>query len=160
MDTVHSFMMKTIGGDVKPLADYKGRVLLIVNTASFCGFTPQYKSLETLYRRYKDKGLSVLAFPSNDFGAQEPGTDAQIKHFCESRYAVSFDLFSKIAVKGNDIHPFYRFLTYESGHDGPVAWNFAKFLADKSGRVAARFPSDVDPLSPALTAKVEELLAQ
>lgn len=155
---IYSFEAATIDGKPKKLADYKGRALLIVNTASLCGFTPQYDRLEELQQRYKAQGLSVLAFPANEFGEQEPGTDAEIKEFCRARYRVSFDLFSKIKVKGPGIHPLYRFLTTESGFPGDIPWNFAKFLAGRDGRIAARFSPADDPMSGPVTRKVEELL--
>lgn len=155
---IYSFEMKTIDGRPKSLADYKGQALLIVNTASLCGFTPQYEALEKLHRRYKDRGLRLLAFPANEFGTQEPGSDAEIKAFCLSRYAVSFELFSKIRVKGEGLHPLYRFLTTESGFNGEIPWNFAKFLVDREGRVAARFGPAEDPLSKKVLAAVEKAL--
>lgn len=156
---IYSFEMKTIEGRSKPLSDYKGQVLLVVNTASLCGFTPQYEALEKLHQEYKDRGLRLLAFPANEFGAQEPGTDAEIKSFCQTRYSVSFELFSKIRVKGDGIHPLYRFLTTESGFNGEIPWNFAKFLVDRQGRVTARFGPAEDPLSKKVLAKVSEALA-
>lgn len=155
---VYAFEMRTIDGKPKPLSDYKGRVLLLVNTASLCGFTPQYESLEKLHRRFKDRGLKVLAFPANEFGAQEPGTDLQIQEFCVTRFAVSFDLFSKIVVKGEGIHPLYRFLTSKSGFNGVIPWNFTKFLVDREGRVAGRFGPHEEPDSPAVVQAIEALL--
>lgn len=155
---IYSFTMKTIDGKDKPLSDYKGRVLVVVNTASLCGFTPQYDSLQALYEKYKDQGLRVLAFPANEFGKQEPGSDSEIQEFCRTRYSVGFDLFSKIVVKGEGIHPLYRFLTQSSGHNGEISWNFTKFLVSKDGTVAARFDPTVDPVSAKFEAKVSELL--
>jgi glutathione peroxidase len=155
---VHAFTMKTIDGQEKPLSDYAGKTLLLVNTASRCGYTPQYTGLEKLYRKYRDRGFQVLAFPANNFGAQEPGTDQEIKSFCETGYDVSFDLFSKISARGEDIHPLYRYLTTGSGFDGDIPWNFAKFLVDGSGRVVARYEPGVDPLSETITTQIEELL--
>lgn len=155
---IYNFTVKTIDGQDKPLADYKGQALLIVNTASLCGLTPQYDGLERLNKRFKDKGLRILGFPANDFGKQEPGADSQIKEFCRTRFSISFDLFSKITVKGPDQHPLYSFLTRESGHPGEISWNFAKFLVDKEGNVAARFSPPTDPEAPEVVAKVEELL--
>ncbi len=128
MAPLYTFTMKTIDGKEKSLADYKGDVLLIVNVASFCGNTPQYKNLESLYVAYKDKGFKILAFPANNFGAQEPGTNEEIKTFCDNTYNVTFDLFSKISVKGDDQHPLYRYLTTETDFKGDIGWNFAKFL--------------------------------
>lgn len=155
---IYSFEMRTNEGAPKPLSDYKGQVLLIVNTASLCGFTPQYDSLESVYRKYKDRGLRVLAFPANNFGSQEPGPDNEIKEFCRTRYSVSFDLFSKISVKGADAHPLYRFLTNESGFNGGISWNFTKFLVDRRGKIAARFGPPVDPSSEPVTRIIEDLL--
>lgn len=155
---VFSYTMKTIDGQERPLSDYAGYVLLIVNTASACGLTPQYKTMESLYRKYKDRGLKILAFPANNFGAQEPGSDAEIKTFCNTNYDVSFDLFSKISAKGDDVHPLYRYLTTDSGFPGEIPWNFTKFLVDKSGKVAARFEPKEDPLSDTVMDKIEALL--
>jgi len=159
-NTVLQFTMKLNDGKEKHLADYKGKVLLIVNTASECGFTPQYKGLEELFQKYKDKGLVILAFPANDFGAQEPGTDAQIKQFCTLKYSVTFPLFAKTSVKGSDINPLYKFLTTQSGFDGDISWNFNKFLVDKRGKVVARYDSKVTPTSDTLVKEVEALLGQ
>src|SRR5437764_6859568 len=128
---VLGFTMKKNDGTPVKLDQYRGNVLMIVNTASKCGFTPQYAGLEKLYEKYKDRGLKILAFPANNFGAQEPGTDAEIKTFCTSRYNVTFDLFSKISVKGDDKAPLYRFLTQEEKDpalNGEVKWNFKKYL--------------------------------
>ena len=138
--------VKDIEGDTVDLAEYEGDVLLIVNTASYCGYTPQYEGLEQLYRTYGSKGFEVLAFPANEFGAQEPGSNAEILSFCTSTYDVSFPLFSKIVVQGEGIHPLYSFLTDEQknpGHGGEIRWNFTKFLVDRDGEVIARFePAD------------------
>lgn len=155
---VYEFEMKTIDGKPKKLADYKGRPLLIVNTASLCGFTPQYKDLEDLHKTYGPKGLKIAAFPANEFGKQEPGSDAEIKSFCLTKYSVTFDLFSKIVVKGPGTHPLYQYLTKESGHPGDISWNFEKFLIGPDGIVKARFGPDVSPSSPKLTQAVEALL--
>lgn len=155
---IHSFTVQTIDGEQKSLADYKGKALLIVNTASKCGFTPQYQPMETLYQKYKDRGFEILAFPANNFLGQEPGSDKQIKEFCSLKYKTTFPLFSKISVKGKDMHPLYQYLTKGSGFDGDISWNFNKFLVDPSGRVVARFGSRVDPLSPELTQKLEAIL--
>ncbi|HVC08501.1 MAG TPA: glutathione peroxidase [Elusimicrobiota bacterium] len=157
---IYSFEMKTIDGRTKKLEDYKGQVLLVVNTASQCGYTPQYEGLEKLYERFKDKGLKVLAFPANEFGAQEPGTDAEISQFCRTKYSTTFDLFSKIKVKGEGIHPLYKFLTTESGHNGEIPWNFAKFLVGRRGEIADRFGPDTEPLSKTLVGRIESLLAE
>ena len=157
---VHSFTLRTIDGEPKSLADYKGKALLVVNTASRCGFTGQYKSLEELYGRYKDRGFEVLAFPANDFLNQEPGTDAEIKEFCSLKYRTTFPVFSKISVKGKNADPLYVWLTTESGHNGPIKWNFNKFLVDPAGNVVARYDSQTDPLSSNLIADLERSLPQ
>lgn len=155
---VHQFTVQTITGKDKSLADYKGKALLIVNVASECGYTPQYTDLEALHRRYKDRGLAVLGFPSNDFGGQEPGTEAEIKQFCERNYGVSFDLFAKLNAKSEPQAPLYAWLTAQPGFEGPVGWNFTKFLVGKDGQVLARFASGVKPLSGELTEAVEKAL--
>lgn len=155
---VHSFTMKTIDGKDQPLSEYKGKTLLVVNVASKCGFTPQYKGLEELYVKYKDRGLVVQGFPANNFMGQEPGTDAEIKEFCSLKYGVSFPMFSKISVKGKNIDPLYEYLTTQSGFDGDIAWNFNKFLVNKDGQVVARFGSRNEPLSKELIDKIEEIL--
>ena len=157
--SVHDFKVKTIDGKEASLADYKGKALLIVNTASECGYTPQYAGLEALYEKYKGRGFAVLGFPSNDFGAQEPGTNAEIKKFCELRYKTTFPLFSKIPVKGPDADPLYKYLTGLPGKQGgAVTWNFNKFLIAPDGKVIEHFDSKVEPLSPELTAKLEQVL--
>ena len=143
--SVHDLTVETIDGKQKNLSDYKGKALLIVNTASKCGFTPQYKGLEALYEQYKDKGFEVLAFPANDFMGQEPGSNAEIKQFCELNFKTTFPLFAKISVRGNGIHPLYAYLTKDSGFDGPITWNFNKFIVGKDGKVVARFGSKTDP---------------
>ncbi|MFY7954292.1 MAG: glutathione peroxidase [Armatimonadaceae bacterium] len=153
------FTMKSIDGKDVKLAKYKGNVVLVVNTASKCGLTPQYAKLEELYKKYKDKGLRILAFPANNFGAQEPGTDSQIKEFCSLNYKVSFDLFSKISVKGSDIHPLYQYLTTQPKVAGDVEWNFAKFLVDRKGNLVGRFKAPVDPTSEEVVKAIEAALA-
>jgi glutathione peroxidase-family protein len=157
---LYGFAVKTIDGKERSLSDYKGKVVLIVNVASECGFTPQYQGLQEIYQKYKDKGFVILGFPSNDFGEQEPGTDTQIKQFCESKYSVTFDLFSKIEVKGSDQAPLYKYLTTECEVPHEIMWNFNKFLVDRTGKVADYFPSKVKPTDTTLTKKIEELLAQ
>lgn len=156
---VYEFEMNSIDGKPVKLSKYKGHPLLIVNTASLCGFTPQYTDLEALYQKYKDKGLRIAAFPANEFGAQEPGSDADIKSFCLTKFALSFDLYSKIAVKGPSIHPLYKYLTTESGFNGDIPWNFSKFLVNKEGLVVARFGPEANPAGKEIEAKVEALLA-
>jgi glutathione peroxidase len=161
-ETVYGFSAETLNGRATSLSDFKGKVLLIVNTASQCGFTPQYAGLESLYRTYKERGLEVLGFPCNQFGAQEPGTAADIGAFCEKNYGVSFPMFAKIDVNGEKAHPLYRFLKKEKpGLLGPlgggaIKWNFTKFLVDRSGRVVDRFASTTKPES--LAKDIEKLL--
>lgn len=156
--SVHDFRAVTIDGVDQPLSAYKGKALLIVNTASKCGFTPQYEGLESLYEKYRDRGFEVLGFPANNFMGQEPGSDAEIKTFCSTKYKTTFPLFSKISVKGKGIHPLYAFLTHDSGFKGDISWNFNKFLVAPDGHVVARFGSNTEPLDKKLTAKLEEIL--
>ncbi len=153
--SVYDFTEKSIDGTPTPLAGYKGKVALVVNVASQCGFTPQYAGLESLYKKYKDQGFVILGFPANNFGAQEPGTNEEIKTFCSRKYAVDFPMFSKISVLGEDKAPLYKFLT---GSGPEVKWNFTKFLVDKSGQVVARFDSSVTPESPEVASAVENAL--
>lgn len=155
----HDFTMNTIDGQPKALSEYKGKVLLVVNTASECGYTPQYAGLVRLHEKLKEKGFSVLGFPSNDFGAQEPGSDQEIKTFCDTKFKVSFPLFSKSVVKGSGKSPLYAFLT-STPPAGEVKWNFEKFLIGKDGKVAGRYPSSVDPEDPKLAADIEAALAR
>lgn len=155
---VYQFTVKTIDGKEQPLADFKGKALLIVNTASKCGFTPQYADLEQLYEKYRGRGFTVLAFPANNFMHQEPGSDAEIKKFCDLRFKVKFPLFSKISVKGKDMHPLYAYLTSQPGAEGDISWNFNKFLVDPQGRVAARFGSRVDPADEKVAEALEKIL--
>jgi glutathione peroxidase len=156
--SVHDFQVQSNAGEEVSLSRYKGKALLIVNTASQCGYTPQYKGLEALYQAYKDRGLEILAFPSNDFGGQEPGTNQEIKKFCELRYRTTFPLFAKIPVKGPQAHPLYRYLTSLPANGGEVTWNFNKFLVDPSGKVVAHLESGVDPASPDMKARIEAIL--
>lgn len=156
--TVYGFTLPLNDGTPKALKDYEGRVLLIVNTASKCGFTPQYEGLEKLYETYQDRGFLVLAFPSNDFLDQEPGSDAEIAQFCRLNYGVTFPVFAKSRVKGKDMNPLYRFLTERSGFDGDISWNFNKFLVDRKGRVVARFGSRTAPQDAPLVQAVEAAL--
>ncbi len=157
-DTIWQFKVKAIDGRERTLAEYKGRALLVVNTASKCGFTPQYKGLEALYEKYRERGFEVLAFPANNFMGQEPGTNEEIAQFCELNYKVSFPLFSKISVKGRDIAPLYAWLTTTKGFEGDIGWNFTKFLVGPDGKVVARFDTRTDPLDEKLVAKLEETL--
>jgi glutathione peroxidase len=155
---VYSFVMKTIDGKDKPLSDYKGKVLMLVNVASKCGHTPQYKGLEELFEKYKDKGFMVLGFPANNFLWQEPGSDEEIKKFCTLTYGVTFDMFSKINVKGDDQHPLYQFLTKESPVPGAVKWNFQKYLVDRKGNVVERIEPGTEPSDKEVIERVEKLL--
>ena len=157
--TVYDFRVKTIDGADRSLADFRGKTLLIVNTASRCGFTPQYQSLESLYRKYRARGFEVLAFPANNFMGQEPGSNPEIKSFCSLKYHTTFPLFAKISVRGKDIAPVYAYLTRESGFPGEIPWNFTKFLVASDGRVVARFDPRVDPLDRKVTNRLEALLA-
>ena len=155
---VLSYTVQDIAGKPVPLSRYKGHVLMIVNTASLCGNTPQYASLEKLYQTYKGQGLRILAFPANDFGSQEPGANGEIRLFCTSKYHTTFDLFSKISVKAPNQAPLYTFLTSKDTDPqfgGDIEWNFAKFLIGRDGQVVARFPAGHDPLSPDVVAAVE-----
>jgi glutathione peroxidase len=152
---------RRLAGSEEPLSHYRGDVLLIVNTASECGYTPQYAGLQTLFERYREKKFNVLGFPSNDFGEQEPGDDRQIGAFCKSNYGVEFPMFSKVRVLGTDAHPVYAYLTsLPKPIGGPVEWNFQKYLVDRNGNVVARFESETEPDDPALVAAVERLLSE
>lgn len=156
---IFAFAARRLGGPSESLAVYRGRVLLVVNTASECGLTPQYAGLQALFERFRERGLVVLGFPSNDFAGQEPGTDAEIGRFCASNYGVAFPMFSKVVVKGDGAHPLYRWLTsLPEPIGGPVEWNFQKYLVDRSGRVVARFAPRVPPEDPQLVARIEALL--
>lgn len=161
-ESILDFSMKDISGVETPIRKFQGKVLLVVNVASKCGFTPQYKSLQTLYERYRDKGLEILGFPANDFLRQEPGSDSQIREFCSTNYGVTFPLFAKISVKGRDIHPMFKFLTAPETNPrfpGKIGWNFAKFLVDRTGTVIGRFEPKVDPLDAQVTSAIEGALA-
>lgn len=178
---IQSIPLKTISGDDSRLADYAGKVLLVVNVASKCGLTPQYEGLEKLYEEYRDRGLVVLGFPANDFGAQEPGTNDEIQEFCQTNFGVQFPMFSKIAVTGPEQHPLYEALTaaqpeatgkpgssfreklashgIQPASDTDVLWNFEKFLVNREGRVVARFAPDVAPNDALITEAIERELA-
>jgi glutathione peroxidase len=152
------FKMKRLDGKPGDLADYKGKVVLIVNVASQCGLTPQYEGLEELHEKYAEKGLAVLGFPANEFGKQEPGTDTEISTFCQKNYGVKFDMFSKVVVKGEGQCPLYKFLTSKETDPkfaGPISWNFEKFLIGRNGEVVARFAPKVTPDSPEVTKAIE-----
>jgi glutathione peroxidase len=158
MTTLHDFQVKTIDGQSKSLRDYAGQTLLVVNVASRCGLTPQYTALEALQQRFKGQGFSVLGFPCNDFGAQEPGTESEIKTFCDTNYNVTFPLFSKVKVLGNERAPVYEFLTTQKTAPdgaGDIAWNFAKFLIGPDGKVLARFHPKVAPDAPEVISAIE-----
>ncbi len=159
MTTVHDFSADTIDGRSRALSSYRGKVLLIVNTASQCGFTPQYAGLEALYREYRDRGLEILGFPCNQFGAQEPGSESEIAKFCETRYGVSFPMFAKVEVNGDTAHPLFEWLRKEApGLLGSQAikWNFTKFLVEREGRAVARFAPTTAPAD--LAPAIEKLL--
>jgi glutathione peroxidase len=161
MASIHDFSVKTIDGQEKKLADYRGKVLLVVNVASRCGLTPQYTALEELYREYKDEGFEVLGFPCNDFAGQEPGTESEIQAFCSTNYDVTFPLFKKVRVLGESREPLYQHLTTQKSEPdgaGDVAWNFAKFVIGKDGQVLARFSPKVAPNAPEVTAAIEKAL--
>ncbi|RZA01367.1 MAG: glutathione peroxidase [Proteobacteria bacterium] len=155
MALIYTTPVKTIDGKETNLAEHKGKVLLIVNTASECGFTPQYKGLEELYRKYQAKGFVILGFPSNDFGGQEPGTEAEIKKFCELKFKTTFPMYSKVSVKSN---PLYALLQKEAGTQ--VAWNFGKFVVGKTGKVEKYFPSKVTPESAEVSSAIESALKE
>jgi glutathione peroxidase len=159
--SVLDFTMKNIEGKDAKLSDYRGKVLLIVNVASQCGYTPQYEGLQAIYSKYGAQGLVVLGFPANNFGGQEPGTNEEIKQFCTVKYKVSFPMFSKISVKGADIHPLYKFLTNKETDPefgGDIKWNFNKFLVDRSGKIIARFESQDKPEGEKVTQAIEKAL--
>jgi glutathione peroxidase len=159
--TIHEFSAKTIDGKTRTLADYRGKVALIVNVASECGLTPQYKGLEELHEAYAGKGLAVLGFPANEFGAQEPGDNEQIQTFCRTQYGVKFDMFAKVKVKGAGIDPLFAFLTSPEENPrfaGEIKWNFNKFLVGKDGTVLARFEPPVEPTSADVKGAIEKAL--
>jgi glutathione peroxidase len=161
MSTLADFKAKTIDGTEQPLKDYAGKVCLVVNVASQCGLTPQYAGLQELWEGYRDRGLVVLGFPCNQFGGQEPGTEGAIKTFCETKFGVTFPMFAKIDVNGPGRHPLYGWLTAEqTSPDGPgdIVWNFAKFLLDRKGNVAARFAPTAKPVSEEVVGAVERVL--
>ncbi|MEN9521732.1 MAG: hypothetical protein RL065_109 [Bacteroidota bacterium] len=159
--SVYDFTMNDIDGHSVSLNQYKGKVIVFVNVASKCGFTPQYASIEKFYESYKDKGVVVLGFPANNFFAQEPGTDEEIKSFCTSKYNVTFPMFSKISVKGDDMHPLYQFLTKKElngSTDNSVKWNFHKIIVDKSGKVVTEFASKTKPTDEDFLKTIDALL--
>lgn len=158
--SVYDFTLNDIDGKPLPLSQFKGKVLLLVNTASFCGNTPQYADMETMYEKYQAKGLEILAFPANNFGQQEPGTNQEIKSFCYTKYSLTFPLFTKISVKGGDKHPLYHYLTEQSPFPGEVEWNFQKYLVDRKGNVVARYHHRTKPLADEILRDVERELAK
>lgn len=158
-----NFKMKSLNGKEVDLSKYKGKVVLIVNVASYCGNTPQYKGLEDLHEKYADEGLAVLGFPANEFGKQEPGSDQEIAEFCKTNYDVKFDMFSKVVVKGEEQCPLYKFLTSKDTDPkfgGDIKWNFEKFLLDRDGKVVARFDPKVKPESKEVVTTIESELAK
>jgi glutathione peroxidase len=162
MATIHDFKVQDIGGTERSLSEFAGKVLLIVNVASKCGFTPQYKGLQSLYERYRQRGFVVLGFPSNDFH-QEQGTEAEIQSFCSLTYGVTFPMFAKISVKGKGAHPLYAFLTDKETNprfSGKITWNFNKFLVDRSGVIVGRFDSKDAPLGDKIPRVIEEVLGR
>jgi len=154
--SVYDFTVKNIAGKEVNLADYHGKTLILVNVASQCGLTPQYADLQAFYESYKDQGVEILCFPANNFGAQEPGTDAEIQTFCTTNYGVTFPMFSKISVKGEDQHPLYQYLTQQAQTD--VTWNFQKFIVDKSGQVVRSVPPETSVDEPEFRQAIEAVL--
>jgi glutathione peroxidase len=160
---VLNFKMKSLTGKDVDLSKYKGKVVLMVNVASQCGLTPQYEGLEDLHEKYADKGLAILGFPANEFGKQEPGTDAEISEFCKENYGVKFDMFSKVVVKGEGQCPLYKFLTSQETdpkYPGDIKWNFEKFLISRDGQIVKRFEPKVTPESPEVVTAIEAELAK
>lgn len=157
---IFDFTLNDIDGNPVALSQFRGKTLLLVNTASFCGNTPQYADLQTMYERYRLKGFEILAFPANNFGEQEPGTNEEIKGFCFTKYSLTFPLFSKISVKGSDKHPLYRYLTEASPFPGEVEWNFQKYLVDSNGAVVARYHHRTKPTSDEIVRDLERLLGK
>jgi len=161
MTSIYDFTLKDIDHKEVNLGQFRGKVVLVVNVASRCGFTPQYEGLQKIYLKYKDRGFVILGFPANNFMSQEPGTDEEIKSFCSAKYNVTFPIFSKISVKGDDMHPLYRFLTSKETNPefgGDIKWNFSKFLVDKTGKVIARFEPAVKPESDQVIQAIEKAL--
>jgi glutathione peroxidase len=159
---IYDFTLPSIDGQPMPLAEFKGKVVLVVNVASRCGYTPQYSALEALYEKYKDQGFVIVGFPANNFGAQEPGSNEEIKTFCSRKYNVTFPLYSKVSVKGDDQTPLYQYLTKQTAPAvaGEIKWNFTKFLVDRNGNVVQRFESAVTPDSKDVVSAVEKQLSQ
>jgi glutathione peroxidase len=159
---VFDYTLNTIDGQPAPLSAYKGKVVMFVNVASRCGFTPQYTALEAIYEKYKDRGFVIVGIPANNFGAQEPGTNQEIKTFCQSKYNVTFPMMSKVSVKGDDQTPLYQYLTDKTANPktgGDIQWNFTKFLVGPDGQIITRFEPKVTPDSPEVTGAIENALA-
>lgn len=159
---IYDFTLPSIDGKPMPLAEFKGKVVLVVNVASRCGYTPQYSALEAVYEKYKDQGLVIVGFPANNFGAQEPGSNEEIKTFCSRKYNVTFPMYSKVSVKGEDQTPLYQYLTTKTAPSiaGEIKWNFTKFLVDRNGNVVQRFESAVTPDSKEVVSAIEKQLSQ
>ena len=158
--SIYDFTLPLLNGKDAPLADYKGKVVLVVNVASRCGFTPQYSALESIYEKYKDQGFVIVGFPANNFAGQEPGTNEEIAKFCTGKYNVTFPVYGKISVKGDDQAPLYSFLTKDANPTlaGDIKWNFTKFLVDRNGKVVERFEPAVTPDSPEVVSAIEAQL--
>ena len=160
--TVYDFTLNSIDGQPTALSSFRGKVVLLVNVASRCGYTPQYTALESIYEKYKDRGFVIVGIPANNFGGQEPGTNQEIKTFCSAKYHVTFPMMAKVSVKGSDSTPLYQFLTDKTANPetgGEIGWNFTKFLVGPDGKVIARFDSAVEPDSPRITEAIEKALA-
>jgi glutathione peroxidase len=160
--TIYDYTLNSIDGQPAPLSAYKGKVVMLVNVASRCGFTPQYTALESIYEKYKDRGFVIVGIPANNFGAQEPGTNQEIKTFCSSKYNVKFPMMAKVSVKGDDTTPLYQYLTDKAANPktgGEIQWNFTKFLVGPDGQIVARFEPKVTPDSPEVTSAIEEALS-
>jgi glutathione peroxidase len=160
--SIYEFTLPSIDGKPLPLANFKGKVVMVVNVASRCGFTPQYGALESTYEKYKDQGFVILGFPANNFGSQEPGANQEIKTFCQTKYSVTFPMYAKVSVQGDDRTPLYSYLTTQANLAlvGEIKWNFTKFLVDRDGNVVKRFEPDVTPDSPEVIAAIETTLKQ
>ena len=156
--SIYDYTLNSIDGKPTPLSAFKGKVVMLVNVASRCGYTPQYAGLESLYEKYKDQGFAIIGIPANNFGSQEPGTNAEIKTFCKSKYAVTFPMMSKVSVAGADQAPLYRYLTGSGKTGGEIQWNFTKFLIGRDGQILARFEPAVTPDDPNLNAAIEKAL--
>jgi glutathione peroxidase len=160
--TIYDFTLNSIEGQPTPLSAFKGKIVLLVNVASRCGYTPQYTALESIYEKYKGRGFVIVGIPANNFGGQEPGSNQEIKTFCTAKYHVTFPMMAKVSVKGDDITPLYQFLTDKTAHPdtgGEIGWNFTKFLVGPDGKVLARFDSKVEPDSAQVTSAIEKALA-